>query len=126
MIGPNTAPRRANAAAVLPVAAWVVTALAAVVPGLLLLVFAESRLPRGAAIALLLAGVVAACLSTAWARAAVGPSLGASVVVVLLCSAAPVTLDVDGQMSPAGYALFGGVAAVFAVLAGALTFRARG
>jgi len=49
----------------------------------------------------------------------------AGAAVVLLCAAAPITLEVEGRVSPGGWVLFGGTAGVLAVLACALTLRAR-
>jgi len=108
----------------LPATLWFVTAFAAGLPGFLLVTNAESRLAQGAAAALLLAGVIAASIGAAcaWGSFARAPALSA--VVVLLCLAAPVILDVDGAVSPQGRALFGWVAAVLAALAGLLTLRA--
>jgi hypothetical protein len=102
---------------------WLVTALTAALPGLLLLQNAGSRLPKAAAIALLLAGVMAACLGVACALGFFRWSRGASTAVGLLCVAAPIALDVHGTTF-LGYALFVGAAVVLTVLSTALTVRA--
>jgi hypothetical protein len=51
--------------------------------------------------------------------------LPAGAAVVLLCVAAPITLAVDGDVSPGSWVFFGGLAAVLAVLATALMRGAR-
>ena len=104
---------------------WFVTGLAAALPGLLLITNADSRLPQGAGTALLVAGVVAFVLGTACARGSSRLLLPAGAAVVLLCVAALLTLEVEGRVSPGGWVLFGGTAGVLAVLACALTLRAR-
>ncbi len=104
-------------------ALWFGTALASAGPGLLLLGFAESRLASSAAVALVLAGIVAAGSGVTCALGVTGPLVMPSLAVVLLCSAALVVLEVDGRVSPGGFVLLGGAAAALAVLAGALTRR---
>ena len=109
----------------LPTALWFVTGFAAAVPGLLLITNADGRWPQAAGTALLVAGVIASVIGVACARGPLRPLLPAGAVVVLLCVAAPITLEVDGRVSPGGWVLFGGAAGVLGVLAGALTLRAR-
>jgi len=112
-------------AEVLAAVVWLLVALAAAAPGVLLLANADSRLPQVAGSALLLAGVVATGSGAACARGRLDLSLQASAAVVLLCLAALITLGVDGRVSLAGGTLFGGAAAALALLAGVLTLRAR-
>lgn len=110
----------------LPTAVWFVTGVAAAAPGLLLFPFTESRLPQVAGTALVVAGVVAGVSGVACAMGASGPALlGASVAVALLSLAAAIVLELDGQVSPAGWVVFGGAVGLLAVFAGALTLRAR-
>jgi hypothetical protein len=123
VLGPDSAALRGKSPGLLPAAMWLVTALTAALPGLLLLQNAGSRLPKAAAIALLLAGVMAACLGVACALSFFRMSRGAGTAVGLLCVAAPIALDVHGTTF-LGYAIFGGAAAVLSVLSTALTVRA--
>ncbi len=124
MASPEGAPVAATTSAVLPAALWFVTAVAAALPGWLLLTNADSRLLQVAGTALLLASIVSAGMGVACTRRRSAPWLGLSVVIVLLCLSAPIILGVDGRVSLGGSLLFGGGAGVLAGLAGALTVRA--
>jgi hypothetical protein len=111
---------------VLPTALWFVTGLAAAGPGWLLITNAESRLAEASGTALLAAGLVALVVGAACAaRRSSRLLLPAGAAVVLLCVAAPITLAVDGDVSPGSWVFFGGLAAVLAVLATALMRGAR-
>lgn len=115
-----------KAPARLPTALWFVTGFAAAAPGLLLLTNAESRLSQAAGAALIVAGVVAFLIGAARAHVySTRRLLPAVAVVVLLCATAPLILEVDGQVSPGGWVMFGGAAGVLALLACVLTLRAN-
>lgn len=104
---------------------WFVTGLAAAAPAGLLLTNAESRLPQAAGTGLLIAGLVACLIGARCARRSSSRRLlPAGAIVVALCAAAPLILEVDGRVSPGGLVVFGGAAGVLAVLASALTLRA--
>lgn len=104
---------------------WFVTGLAAAAPAGLLLINAESRLPQLAGTGLLIAGGVACVIGALCARRSFPRRLlPAGALVVALCAAAPLILEVDGRVSPGGWVMFGGAAGVLAVLASALTLRA--
>lgn len=108
---------------VLLAVAWLATPLAAVAPGALLLALSESRHPQVAGIALMLAGVVAVVGAVGWALDRSALSLGASVVVVLLCLVAQISLGLD-DLFYGSWLFTGGAACLLAGLAGALTFLA--
>lgn len=105
--------------------AWFVTGLAAASPGWLLLTKADSRLPKVAGTGLLIAGAVAGINGALRVgRSSSRRLLPAGAIVVALCAAAPLILEVDGRVSPGGCLMFGGAAGVLAVLASSLTLRA--
>lgn len=104
---------------------WFITGLAGAAPGGLLLTNGESRLPQTAGTALLIAGGVACVIGAICAlRSPSRRLLPAGAIVVALCAAAPLVLEVDGRVSPGGWIMFGGAAGALAVLASALTLRA--
>lgn len=126
MTPPDSTSRAGRSPAeVLAAVVWLLVAIAAAAPGVLLLANADSRLPQLAGSALLLAGVVATSSGAACARGRSDLSLPASAAVVLLCLAALITLGVDGRVSLVGGTVFGGAAAALAVLAGVLPLYAR-
>lgn len=109
--------------AVLLAAVWFASALAAAVPGLLLLGNADGRHPQVAGMALVLASVLAVGVGVACAIGRSGLSLRTSAVVVLLCLVAEMSIGLDEEVY-GSWLVFGGAAGLLAGLAGALSFAA--